>query len=503
LRCLAVALALTLTLFAASTTADHGTCGHQCVQDSDCDSGCGSASKCICPDTKYPAISCTCVAKPDNAPESPAVDVEDSLWPSQWSANVSAFVYGDFSNKSNFASGLFKYDGKGGHSRADWTPYTNQKDATQVWIGGTGSDSSRYYVKTGPICISFPITDPGSVGGSVSVERADWMRNCNASNMAQYMGREQVGVNGEDVWVDHFSCRVEYTEVNQSITFQNWHSLGLGSVPKGLPLRVTGGNSAPNPTQGSPRLSTVWYSNFAVGNSSVSPSDFEKPSWLCIPVVADAAEAYFGHKVTQSHVFDPAFHARAHGLPAHITRTRELSAPTSSDLSRAAQKVPGSAFSGNDFPAAMTTLNAHLQAEPGLETKPCSEFSLEELHSVQRILFEARSPQLQEVYMKNSDTRNLKHNSTADLEMEQTEVEAMAQSNPELGAMLHDGLCHETVMWFVHHLAEATQEEVKELLVLPLLPVVHHAKPLDGAATSAFGHQHYTDQVSCAICHVQ
>ena len=38
------------------------------------------------------------------------------------------------------------------------------------------------------------------------------------------------------------SCHVDYEKANQSITFQNWHSL----APKGLPLRVTGGNSAPN-----------------------------------------------------------------------------------------------------------------------------------------------------------------------------------------------------------------------------------------------------------------
>ena len=85
-----------------------------------------------------------------------------------------------------------------------------------------------------------------------------------------------------------FTCHLP--QVNQSITFQNWHSLGLDSLPKGLPLRVTGGNSAPNPTKGSPRLSTVWYSDFQTGNASVPASIFKKPSWLCIPVGREAVE---------------------------------------------------------------------------------------------------------------------------------------------------------------------------------------------------------------------
>lgn len=413
---------------------------------------------------------------------------------------MSAYVYSDFSDKANTAAGKFFYDGKGGHSRAEWTPYTNQKDATQVWIGGTGSASSHYYVKSGPLCIYFPITDPGSVGGPVSVERADWIKNCNASSMSTYMGREQIVVGDENVWVDHFSCHVEYTEVNQSITFQNWHSLGLNSLPKGLPLRVTGGNSAPNPTKGSPRLSTVWYSNFATGNSSVSPSDFEKPSWLCIPVGAEVTEAYLGHKVTRDHVFDPSFHARVHALPVHVAQRART--PTNHDLSRAAQKIPGAPYAGPDFPQAMGALNSVLKAEHGLETKACSEFSLKELHAVQRILFEARSPELQKVYNRSSDGRNMKHHSSDQLEAEQAAVQSLADSHPEIADMVQDGVCHETVMWYVHHLSEATKAEVREIIVLPLLPETFHEKPSAVSVASLEGHGRYTSQVSCAICHV-
>jgi hypothetical protein len=50
--------------------------------------------------------------------------------------------------------------------------------------------------------------------------------------MAKYVAREQVQVGTKQVWADHFSCHVEYSQINQSITFQNWHSLGLDGLDK-------------------------------------------------------------------------------------------------------------------------------------------------------------------------------------------------------------------------------------------------------------------------------
>merc|ERR1711959_729673 len=178
------------------------------------------------------------------------------------------------------------------------------------------------------------------------------MQNCNASGMASYQAREQVTVDGKPVWVDHFSCHVDYAEVNQTITFQNWHSLGLDGLPKGLPLRVTGGNSNPSPTKGSPRLSTVWYSNFTTGTGSVKDKDFTKPSFLCIPVATEVSDAFFGHKVTTQHVFNADFHKRAHSFPAHVSQKMKAG-PSNGDISRAKQIVPGRAFLGSDFGSAM------------------------------------------------------------------------------------------------------------------------------------------------------
>jgi len=150
----------------------------------------------------------------------------------------------------------------------------------------------------------------------------------------------------------------------------------------------------------------------------------------------------------------------------------------------------------------MNGLNSILKAEKGLETKPCNEFGLTELHAVQRVLFEARAPDFNEVYAKVSDTRGIKHRTTTDLEKEQAAVQGLVKSNPDMFNMVRDGVCHETVMWYVHHLSEGTKHEVQQLVVLPLLPEMYHSKPTFATPAVKEGHARYTNQVSCAICHV-
>ena len=87
------------------------------------------------------------------------------------------------------------------------------------------------------------------------------MKACDDAGLAQFMGREEEVVGGESVWVDHWSCRMDYEAANESITFQNWHTTGGegSTLPTGLPVRVTGGNSNPDAEEGQPRLNTVWY----------------------------------------------------------------------------------------------------------------------------------------------------------------------------------------------------------------------------------------------------
>jgi hypothetical protein len=316
------------------------------------------------------------------------------------------------------------------------------------------------------------------------------MKRMDDAGMAHYVGREQVNVHGVDVWTDHYSCRMEYEAVNQSITFQNWHSLGLDGVPKGLPLRVTGGNSQPDPQQ-SPRLNSVWYYDFTTGSDATSASDFKKP-FLCIPFGAEEQEAFFGHTVTEDHIWSSAFHHRAHWAPHAKTDAR--------DLTRARQPKPSRAFQGNDFTETMQKLNALLEREEGLQTQKCSDFSTETLHEMQRLLFNARTPELDAVYQDVADTRLMAHTDLPSLAAEQTKHQALT---PELRAKATDGICHEMVMWFVHHLSASAREEIKQHLVLPLLPEEQHQAPHPAAPAEHHEvHSRYTERTGCAVCHV-
>lgn len=318
------------------------------------------------------------------------------------------------------------------------------------------------------------------------------MKRCKDAGMATYVGREQVNVEGTDEWADHWSCHLDYEAANQQITFQNWHSLGLGSVPKGLPVRVTGGNSAPNAQKGSPRLNSVWYKDFVIGDSATKPSDFDKPGGFCIPVGLAEMKAFFGHSVDSSHTFSPDFQRRAHYLP-HAKST-------SNDLRRARQPKPSSGFRADTFANTMEKLNSMLLQEKGLRTQTCKNFSLELLHQMQIELFNARAPELDAIYQKAGDTRQMSHSSLASLKQEQANTASLTDA--ALLAKARDGACHEMVLWYTHHLTESARRDIKDQLILPLLPTLQHHEPASPSQEEANVHRRYTAQASCAICHV-
>jgi len=319
------------------------------------------------------------------------------------------------------------------------------------------------------------------------------MAKCKDAGMATYVGREQVNYEGEDVWTDHWSCHLDYKAAKQQITFQNWHSLGLGKVPKGLPVRVTGGNSAPDSKKGSPRLNSVWYKDFDTSDNATSADDFKKPSWFCIPVGAAETKAFFGHDVTPAHAANPAFVRRAHYL-LH-------SKASAKDLTRARRPLPGHAFKGDTFASTMQKLNSVLRREKGLRTQQCESFSLDFLQEMQRELFNARTHELDAVYTNAGDTRRMAHDSIDALEGEQAKV-ATIKSPTLLKKAVH-GACHEMVMWYIHHLSETAREEIKHRLVLPLLPEIKHEAPVaETSGEESHIHRRYTAQASCAVCHV-
>jgi hypothetical protein len=436
----------------------------------------------------------SCVSAPasKDIPKDPESSVDDSAWPDQWSADIVTWTYPGWEHTASESKGKFYYDKRYGSKLVYNELRGKPSTAVEVWNAKIdGMD--KMFLNTGKLCLGFKITDPGNKQ-KAGIEQPDWMKRCGAAGFAQYVGRELVTVDGKEEWADHFSCRVLYDKVNQSIVFQNWHSLGLGSVPKGLPLRVTGGNSHPDPNQ-SPRMNSVWHSNFSVGSASSIEADFQWNPFCVGPLCfrcptssTEEAEEFFGHAVRKEHFSSADFISRGRFMPLAL-RTNAR------DLSRAAQRKPRRSLQGSTFTDAMQTLNAVLARETNLRTRRCDSFSIQELHEIQQLLFDARTPQLNKIYQEANDTRRIVHKNQAELLAEQ--VWRAELSSSELLAKARAGLCHELVMWFVHHLSGPAREEVKTQVVLPLLPEVQHST--NGTHRV---HQRYDEQVSCAICHV-
>merc|ERR1711972_129701 len=133
---------------------------------------------------------------------------------------------------------------------------------------------------------------------------------------------------------------------------------------------------------------------------------------------------------------------------------------------------------GTSFGKAMEKLNAALYKETGLKTQDCVDFSLPQLHDMQRLLFDARTPELDRIYHERGDTRRMAHANITSLEVEQERHAKLQAENPELAAKVRDGACHEMVMWYIHHLSASARNEIKSELVLPLLPEKQHETPV-------------------------
>lgn len=152
----------------------------------------------------------------------------------------------------------------------------------------------------------------------------------------------------------------------------------------------------------------------------------------------------------------------------------------------------------------MVKLNKLLLADDKLQTRICASHSLQELHEAQRVLFAVRSHELQLAYPEN-DRRFLQYESASGLLEAQTQQLVEAQARPDLIHLIRDGLCHETVMMYAHHLSETTRTKLRARasLVLPLLPE-HEAHPApvarDGFANKTYSG--YVEKTGCLVCHV-
>ena len=164
-------------------------------------------------------------------------------------------------------------------------------------------------------------------------------------------------------------------------------------------------------------------------------------------------------------------------LLASVPSALSVSEPTDRDILRGKTMVPRASYRGADFRSMGQVLNGHLQQEAGLTTKDCSEFEPADLHELLRTLFPYASGELLEIYADASDNRQRLEQSLDELE---AKWEGLAGTIRESGdskltEVWRDGLCHQSVMWFVHHLSTDAREEVRQSFCLSDCPFLTRA----------------------------
>merc|ERR1711907_215691 len=117
-------------------------------------------------------------------------------------------------------------------------------------------------------------------------------------------------------------------------------------------------------------------------------------------------------------------------------------------------------------------------------------------------MFRKAEPSLLAIYNENDDNRKRQFEKIEDQLQQWKAMDELLSAEPGLHDMQRDGLCHEAVMWFVHHLTEASRKSlVSQSFQLPLLPTA-----LDQVATNTEASKKVAEEYSrltmCSSCHV-
>lgn len=176
------------------------------------------------------------------------------------------------------------------------------------------------------------------------------------------------------------------------------------------------------------------------------------------------------------------------------------------DLKRAATRLPKASYRGQTFADMSVVLNTHLKRIPRLSTASCANFSTAALQeSVLLPILRQASPELLSIYALFDDSRQHVHLDEQEARDDWTRLNLLSSPHPELQLVLRDGLCHQAVMWFVHHLTEPARRKLAPKLVLPLLPEhLHERVALPAADADAHSQivADYQSKVSCQQCHL-
>lgn len=179
---------------------------------------------------------------------------------------------------------------------------------------------------------------------------------------------------------------------------------------------------------------------------------------------------------------------------------------------RAHQLHPRAAYKGMSFAHASANLNAQLQQRSHLVTRPCAEFSHDDLDAMLHVLAGHSEQSFADLYVARQDNRRVatKDKLSRQLEGERsTLVQLQAQNSTAAAAvdsMLRDRKCIEIVVRYAHHLGDAKREALHELVgALPLLPrPADLAAPVPESASIAVQRivDRYAKQVRALECHV-
>lgn len=174
------------------------------------------------------------------------------------------------------------------------------------------------------------------------------------------------------------------------------------------------------------------------------------------------------------------------------------------DLQRARERVPRAAWKGADFAEMSSKLTGSLR-RAGHRVRPCSEWQVDELKSLRRRLLREADADLLAIYDGAGDNRRQRFSSLDTLERHWGEVDAAVSRNgsPGLHQVRRDGLCHEVVMAWAHHLPSSAQKRLtSEGLQVPSLPNQRHASADHGRGLEVRDVLvEYAKQVSCQQCH--
>jgi len=184
---------------------------------------------------------------------------------------------------------------------------------------------------------------------------------------------------------------------------------------------------------------------------------------------------------------------------------KQLPKDTNTNIARAHQVVPGVDYKGESFANMSHSLNKFLSSG-FTKVKMCDQFSAVELQELSAMLYLARDAKLDDVYAAADDNRQLR-GELEDMQTTWAELNGLVAGHPDeemLHAIQRDGHCHETVMWFVHHLSE----DIKHLLgatgvEMPLLTYTDHRPNCQQPEHSTHKKvcKLYQENVVCADCH--